>query len=1533
MHCKYRVVLSSLAAVFFSAAVSAQSTVPGVLTAPDEPSVWVNAMVDPSVNVYDAVAQFEAYWKDRPVEKGHGWKQFRRWQAFMEPRVYPTGERPNPTVLYQAQQELQVQLNAQKGGVSGSESTTTGIGNWTLVGPVDGNAIAGIGRVNAIAFHPTVPNRLFAGAPAGGLWRSDDNGATWSTNTDLLPNLGVSAIAIDPLHPDTMYIGTGDRDAGDTYSIGVLKTVDGGQTWTTTGLTMTVDQNRRVTGLAIHPTQPQTVVATTRNGIFRTTDGGTTWSPVQGGTFQTVQRVPGNGRLLYASTYNNTRIFRSTDFGATWSMVTTGLPTTNCIRSEIATTAADTNYVYAVYSANNYGLLGVYRSTDRGVNWTQVKGPTNPNLLDWGVNGTGTGGQGWYDLAIAASPVDKDVVLVGGVNIWRSSNGGTNWTLSGHWTGGGGKPFVHADVHILAFKPNTAEVWAGCDGGMYVSPNSGSLSWSSQNMGLSISQYYKIAVTDAAPAMTLAGSQDNGTHLNDNGFDRVRGGDGMDCGIAQDNPNVMYSSVYYGDFRKSTNRGQSFNAPFNLTPSGSGNWVTPFLVSQHNSNVLYAGFSQVWKSANGGATFTATSAALNGTNNMDVLAESPSDQNVLAAAIDDKLYRSVNGGASWTLISGSMGSTQAITGVAFSHNDPNRMWVTRSGYQSGQKVYETGNGGISWANISANLPNIPANCVVEQPGSNGLVYVGTDLGVFYKDATLTSWIPFMQGLPNTVVNDLEILMGPGLVRAGTYGRGIWQSPLVNSYLRKPQAAFAAQPSAPCTVADTVNLRDASGFIPTAWSWTVQPATHAFVGGTSATSQNPRVVFSAPGNYLVQLIAQNAYGADTLVNVRAAQVGGASLPWADPMDLPLAERWNVVNPGNDATWSLATVSGNAPGTSAAVLGWNAGSTPGSTDALQSTSLNLTGAVQPRLVFEYAYRRKLNTNTDSLFVLVSTNCGATWTRLKSYGENGSGSFATGASTSASFVPNAPSDWRRDSVSLAGLSASTGIRVAFVGRYGGGNNLYIDNINLKSAPVSPVAALYAHPTSCVGRAVTFYSTSSGQPTSYLWTFPGGTPSTSTAAQPTVVYTSPGSYAATLQVTSAGGTNTVSVPAVVAVSPAVNPTVSITASSTSFCKNAPVTFTANASGAGSTPLFYWTVNGQPRGNAGNTFTINTLNTGDSVRVALRSSESCAPTGTVNSAPVVVNVLALPTVGFGPYPSVCQGSQPFQLMGNPAGGAFSGSGVSGSMFYPANVGPGNFVATYTYTNAQGCTNTDTALVRVVAKPTVLFSFTNKEYCITDAATPLNMGYPTGGTYKIGSQTVTQVNPATLGLGTHVVTYQYSNSLCSVSKSDTVFVKAAPSKPWVLDYGDSLFCTATGVKYQWLDSAGVAVPGANSAIFKAQVPGYYRVRVSVGGCSAESNTFQVVSTPETEWASRRLWVVPTVTTGPVAVQFATQASAAYSLEVLSSDGSLLMKRSGTGTGSAQKESLDLSGWAPGVYFVRWTDAGTAQTQRVVLQRP
>ena len=158
---------------------------------------YVEMMQDHSINFYDVVDAFNSHWEGQSVEKGRGWKQFKRWEAFMEPRVYPSGTRPVPKSLYQ-------------GYLAGAQGTATssvgGLGNWSIVGPFDGNSLNGIGRVNVIAFHPTQANTLFAGAPAGGLWKSTDDGLTWSTNTDLLPNLGVSAILIDPTNPLIMYI-------------------------------------------------------------------------------------------------------------------------------------------------------------------------------------------------------------------------------------------------------------------------------------------------------------------------------------------------------------------------------------------------------------------------------------------------------------------------------------------------------------------------------------------------------------------------------------------------------------------------------------------------------------------------------------------------------------------------------------------------------------------------------------------------------------------------------------------------------------------------------------------------------------------------------------------------------------------------------------------------------------------------------------------------------------------------------------------------------------------------------------------------------------------------------------------------------------------------------------------------------------------------------------------------------------------------------------------------------------------------------
>ena len=471
---------------------------------------WVDLMNDPKENFYDVVDAFEQYWNGKSIEKGRGWKQFKRWEAFMEPRVFPSGERNTSNYLFNA-------FNSAE-GIS-SQTYSPGIGDWSLVGPTNGNSLNGIGRINAIAFHPTDNNIIFAGSPAGGLWKSTDDGSSWTTNTDLLPNLGVSAIVIDPDNSNTMYIGTGDRDGGDTYSIGVLKSIDGGQTWGATGLSFNVSQSYRVTGLIMHHDSSNFIIASTRAGIYKSIDAGDSWTVTQGGSFQCIVQIPGSNKI-FAGTSSNGEIWMSTDFGSTWTKITNGLPSSGR-RVELAVTPDDTNYVYAIYGAANNGLYGIYRTTDGGISWSQRHG-ASPNLLDWSTTGSGSGGQAWYDLTIAVSPQNKNVVLTGGVNIWRSNNGGSSFSLSGHWYGGGGVSFVHADHHCLIFRPGSNELYAGCDGGVYKSSNGGvNNSWVSRNQGLAITQYYKIGTTDSDPSLTIAGAQDNGTHLNDNGWNKV----------------------------------------------------------------------------------------------------------------------------------------------------------------------------------------------------------------------------------------------------------------------------------------------------------------------------------------------------------------------------------------------------------------------------------------------------------------------------------------------------------------------------------------------------------------------------------------------------------------------------------------------------------------------------------------------------------------------------------------------------------------------------------------------------------------------------------------------------------------------------------------------------------------------------------------------------------------------------------------------------------------------------------------------------
>lgn len=813
---------------------------------------WVEMMQDPNANFYDIKKEFQEYWKSRPYERGKGYKQFMRWAHIVEPRVYPTGNMANASrgrAYEEYQKFLQENATAKQMATAAPSATTA---NWTPLGPFGSPVNGDAGRLQCVRFHPAGTNTIYVGTAAGGLWKSTNNGSSWTTNTDQLASLGIADVAIDPINPNIMYIATGDNDGGDTYSTGVLKSTDGGATWVSTGLAWTTSQIRRIGRLLINPVNPNTLIAATSVGVYRSLNGGASWSVSLPGSYKDAEYKPGDTTVIYAGGGNS--FYKSTNGGASFSAVSLGsLNSLN--RSSIAVTPANPNYVYVLGSkASDESFGGVFRSTNSATTFSTMS--STPNIFGWNTTGTDAGGQGWYDCAIGVSPTNANEIIAGGVNTWKSTNGGATWTLHTHWYGGGGKPYVHADLHDVQYASGTT-CYLGTDGGIARTTNSGS-TWGSINGTMNISQQYRIGNSASNPTIIIAGHQDNGTNqLNGTTWSETNGGDGMDCFVDRTSNTTMVSSIYYGDFYRSTNSGASWtNIVSGLT--GNAAWVAPIIQNPApgNPNIFYCGEQNVYKSTNKGTSWTQLG-SLGSSGDVLHITVAISNTNVIYASRAASIYKTTNGGTTWSNITGTLpvGSVM-ITGIAVDNLNENNVYVTLSGYSSGNKVFSSNNAGTTWTNYSSGLPNIPANCIVYKNSSPGAVYVGTDVGVYYRELSMSSWMPYMAGLPNVIVNDLEIYYPTGKLRAGTYGRGTWETDLYSNPSALPFAYFTNAFSSAC-ISMPFTFTDASSNNPVSWSW-------SFPGGTPSTStiQIPSVTYSATGVYTVSLVATNTVGASS-----------------------------------------------------------------------------------------------------------------------------------------------------------------------------------------------------------------------------------------------------------------------------------------------------------------------------------------------------------------------------------------------------------------------------------------------------------------------------------------------------------------------------------------------------------------------------------------------------------------------------------------------------------------------------------------------
>jgi photosystem II stability/assembly factor-like uncharacterized protein len=724
---------------------------------------WVEDLPD-TANFFQLRDAFNAYWGGRPLaepgredEENSEYMKFRRWENFMRTRVDENGHFPNGQLLREWER-----TKTQRTADASSASATA---SWTFTGPatMPGNG-GGMGRLNTIEFEPGNSNVIYVGSASGGLWKSIDGGTTWSTSTDQLVNLGIADIAIDPTDVNTIYIATGDGCGyevpyfwGGTYSAGVLKSTDGGSTWNTTGLSFQVTGANIIQRLQIIPSSPNILIAAARDGIHRSTDAGVTWTLVSGAHVTDMELNPADPTVLYAA--GNAAIFRSADMGATWAQIP-GIYG-DFIRTSLGVTPADPNIVYA-FSENG----DLFKSTDAGFSYSLVPGsPTSVSLF-----------YGYYDLAFAVSPGTSSILIAGGLEVMGSTDGGLTWAPMANWYGWPGTDYVHADNHDISFKPGNPTTFFACtDGGLFKTGNFGG-SWSDLSSGIQVSQLYRIGISQSDSAFFYAGAQDNGViRKNTAGWDVVIMADGMESVINPVNSSHALSSQQNGWLSITTDGGDNWNS---VMPSNTGEWTIPLVMDQTNPNIVYAGYETIYKSTDGGFTFTPLPFFLTGTQSLTWITVAPSNPNIIYAGNDTEAHISSDGGLTWTDISAGLPVTNSyLTRLAISGTDPQTAWITLAGYSAGNKVFKTTDGGASWTNISGTLPNIPVNCIIYHNGSNDDVFIGTDFGVYYRNASMTDWASFTTGLPNVIVHDLEIHNSSNTLIAATYGRGVWQTPL------------------------------------------------------------------------------------------------------------------------------------------------------------------------------------------------------------------------------------------------------------------------------------------------------------------------------------------------------------------------------------------------------------------------------------------------------------------------------------------------------------------------------------------------------------------------------------------------------------------------------------------------------------------------------------------------------------------------------------------------------------------------------------
>lgn len=841
---------------------------------------WFDLMQKENPNFFEVKRAYDLYFENHQKVRGSGYKIFERW-AWKNRGDFDEQGFLNPARLFEAYHREKHR--------SDNRGPSTNAGNWMEMGPmvypvnVSGQE-TGTGRVNAIAFHPSDENVFWVGAPSGGLWQTDDGGDTYFSTTDQLPTLGVSSIIVHPVQPDTIYIGTGDRDAGDAPGLGVFRSVDGGLTWAQHNNGM---GNRTVGCMIMHPTNRRILLAATSNGIYKTVDSGNNWTLESGNNHHYKDLVyhPTDPNYVYATAQG--AFYRSVDGGDTWTQISAGLVA--CDRIVLDVSAAQPNSVFCLLTGGSQKFQGIFKSTDQGLNFTRITPSNHPNIL--GYSDGDNNSQHNYDLCILVNPSNANQILVGSICIHRSDDGGVSFQKKANWSNQ-----VHADQHVVERNPLNNRIYEGHDGGLHYS-NDYFNTWTNISGGLRIAQTYRIGQAAYKRNLVINGYQDNGTSIvKDDIFYTVAGGDGMESAFDYNDENYVYTT-YISEIKRSHTKGiggwsviakKDFNGI-----DEEGAWVTPYSLHVTDPNTMYLGYKNLWRTNNvksSPPTWTKISNNLGGSNSYNLVYtdQSPADADVFYAVKDNnQLFRTDNVNAAspdWIDLSSFLPVGNAnIDDIVCHPTDKETVYLLQA-----EKIYRSGNKGQTWTNITGSIPtsNNLNTLAIDKFGDESL-YVGTKTGVYHKNGSLADWIAFDGDLPIVDVREMEFYYGGtgSRLRIGTYGRGLWETDLYYDEDQAPVANFVASKTTAFT-GDDIVFEDLSANGPTSWTWTITPATFTYINSTDANSQHPEIEFSASGVYTVSLTATNANGSNVKTINSYIQVYNVVAPSCTPSTVNL-----------------------------------------------------------------------------------------------------------------------------------------------------------------------------------------------------------------------------------------------------------------------------------------------------------------------------------------------------------------------------------------------------------------------------------------------------------------------------------------------------------------------------------------------------------------------------------------------------------------------------------------------------------------------